>query len=173
MTSDPSATQECGRSLPSERFKSAFSLIEMLVVVAVIGIVAAIGLPSVSRINDSATASAVAGNLINFGKAFRAYEKLEGDWPPDNIRGTMPPGVGMEEYITESIFEGTTPVGGNYNWEGPEVHSYAGVSIQGSTASAEMFIRIDEILDDGNLNTGYFLRTPNGRYTYVIEWNNP
>ena len=158
---------------PSGRFTSAFSLIEMLVVIAVIGIIASIALPSVSRINDSATATAVAGNMKNFATAFRAYEKLEGDWPPDNIVGVMPPGVGMEEYLSEARFEATTSVGGNYNWEGPENHSYAGVSIQGATGHVEILTQVDEILDDGNLNSGYFRRTPNGRYTYIIEWNNP
>lgn len=158
---------------PSGRSVSAFSLIEMLVVIAIIGIIASLAIPSISKVNDSASATAVAANLVNFAKAFRAYEKLEGNWPPDNIVGTMPPGVGMENYISESVFEGTTSVGGRFNWEGPEVHSYAAVSIQGSSAPTEILTRVDEILDDGNLSSGYFLRTPNGRYTYVIEWNNP
>lgn len=157
----------------SRRTTSAFSLAEMLIVIAVIGIIAAVAIPSISRINQSATAAATAANYSNFSKAFIAYEKLEGDWPPDNIVGIMPPGVDMEHYITESMFESPTPVGGHFNWEGPENHAYAGVSIQGSSAPSEIFERIDAILDDGNLSTGYFRRTPNGRYTYIIEWNNP
>ena len=45
----------------------------------------AIALPAISKVSDSATVTAVAANLTTFAKAFRAYEKLEGDWPPDNI----------------------------------------------------------------------------------------
>ena len=149
------------------------TLIELLVVIAIIGVISAIVIPAVSRIKESATVSTTAANLVTFSKGFRAYEKLEGDWPPDDVQGTMPPGVGVELYLSEGDFESATPVGGRYNWDGPEVHSYAGVSIQGATAPSTLFARIDEIVDDGNLGTGDFLQTPNGRYTYVIEWNNP
>ena len=160
-----------GSAHPARRSHAAFSLVELLVVIAVIGIIAAVALPAVSKVIDSASATATAVNLINFSKAFRAYEKLERQWPPDNIVGTLPPGVGMENYISKNAFESTTSVSGNFNWEGPEVHPYAGISIQGSTAPTDLLVRLDEIVDDGDLATGAFLQTPNGRYTYIIEWN--
>ncbi|MEM7144772.1 MAG: prepilin-type N-terminal cleavage/methylation domain-containing protein [Verrucomicrobiota bacterium] len=156
----------------SPHHAAGLSLVELMIVVAVIGILAAFAFPAVSKVSDSASATATSVNLVNFAKAFRAYEKLEKQWPPDNIVGTMPPGVGMEHYLSEAAFESETSIGGNFNWEGPEVHPYAGISIQGSSASTELVTKLDVILDDGNLSTGYFLQTPNGRYTYIIEWNN-
>jgi prepilin-type N-terminal cleavage/methylation domain-containing protein len=172
MSTQPTALPTNGPPHPVRRSRAAFSLVELIIVVAVIGILAAFALPAISKVTDGASATATAVNLINFAKAFRAYEKLEGNWPPDNIVGTLPPGVGMENYISKNAFESNTSISGRFNWEGPEVHPYAAVSIQGSTASTDLLTRLDEIVDDGDLSTGGFLRTPNGRYTYIIEWNN-
>ncbi|MEM8954002.1 MAG: type II secretion system protein [Verrucomicrobiota bacterium] len=150
---------------------AGMSLVELLVVIAIIGILAALTLPAISKVADSATATATSANLITFTKAFRAYEKLEKQWPPDALLGNLPAGIGMEDYISETAFESETSIGGFFNWEGPEAHEYAGVSIEGSSAPVELVTRIDEIVDDGNLSTGQFRQTPNGRYTYIIEWN--
>jgi prepilin-type N-terminal cleavage/methylation domain-containing protein len=149
---------------------AGLSLVELLVVIAVIGIIAAIALPSVTKVTDGAAVSATAADLKNFETAYVAYRSLEGAWPPDSVVATLPDSATMQKYLSAAQFQKTTPLGGNYNWEGPSYHPFAAISVDGATASTALLTRLDSILDDGNPATGYFRRTINGRYTYILEW---
>jgi hypothetical protein len=44
-----------------------------------------------------------------------------------------------------------------------------GKSITGSIAEEEDFMQLNIILDNGDLSSGNFRRTPNERYTFIIE----
>lgn len=60
-------------------------------------------------------------------------------------------------------------MGGNYNWEGPDNYDYAGLAINGATKPESLFQVLDRMLDNGDLNSGRFRKTSNGRYTYILE----
>ncbi len=51
--------------------KAGFSLVEMLVVIAVIGIIAAIAVPNIGRINDAAKDATYRRNAQNISSVFR------------------------------------------------------------------------------------------------------
>lgn len=55
------------------RSSSAFTLIELLTVIAIIGVLAAIIIPSVSRVRSSARRSMCSSNLRQIGMAFQLY----------------------------------------------------------------------------------------------------
>ena len=158
--------QGCGgRKGPGTR---GFSLVELLTVITIIVVVASIALPSMGSIRNGAQVCATVADLKNFATAFRAYSMLEGGYPPDTHE-TIP--AGIEDYLSPSSFEREAPISGRYNWEGPDAYSYAGISLTTTAASEEDLELLDHQIDDGNLATGFFRQTPNGRYTYIIEDN--
>jgi len=64
------------------RNHKGFSLIEMLVVIAVIGIIAAIAVPSIGRINDSAKEATARRNAQNLASVFSSAQAAGVDFAP-------------------------------------------------------------------------------------------
>jgi len=54
-------------------------------------------------------------------------------------------------------------------WEGPNNYPYAGISIYQASASSDLIVLLDEMLDDGDTSQGKFRITSNGRPTYILE----
>lgn len=150
-----------------------FSLLELMIVIAIIGILAAIAVPNYLAYRQKGQVAQVAANLKNFEKAFIAYAIDYGDFPNDCHTDTGPyglPNVEMEAYLPVDAWSAETALGGRYNWKGPDWYPYAGISVDGATADVK-YLRmyaLDEMLDDGNLGSGGF-REIGGRYTYIIE----
>jgi type IV pilus assembly protein PilA len=93
-----------------------------------------------------------------------------GLFPADTHR-TLPPR--MDGYIKQGKWDDPV-LGGYYNWEGPSWgegggYSYAGISLESTPAAVDVVQELDERIDDGDLSTGNFRLTPNGRYTFIIE----
>ena len=145
-----------------------FTLIELMVVIATIGILAAIAIPNFISYRKKARIVSVVSNLKNFEKGFIAYANDEGGFPNDS-HIVLPDLPKMENYINPEVWGQTTPLGGTFNWEGPDSYPYAGIAIFETTAPQKDFELLDSMLDDGDLTQGKFRLTPNGRYTYIIE----
>lgn len=144
--------------------EAGFTLLELLIVVAVIGVLAAIAIPNYQSSRDRAKAAVVVAELRNFSSAFFAFYTTNLEFPPDNHEA-IPPGM---ENLLPPQFEQTTAIGGRYNWEGPDGYPYAGISIS-SGAEPRLAQLVDKIMDDGNPGSGRFRITSNGRPTYILE----
>ena len=147
-----------------------FTLLELLVVVAIIGIIASIAVSVLREQVEKATISAAISELKTFETGFVSYATDSGDFPPDtHLNGNFNLPAGMEDYMPVRKWSQETSLGGNYNWEGPDNYPYAGISWFKPTAPASAFALLDRKFDDGDLSSGKFRLTPNGRYTYILD----
>jgi type IV pilus assembly protein PilA len=143
-----------------------FTLIELMIVVAIIGILAAIAVPQYKQYVLRAQLTETATQIGSFVRAFEVAKQVNGDYP-DDTHLTLPQATGL--FINATDWTSSTLLGGNWNWEGPDGYSYAGIAIDGATAPEEDIAQLDAIMDNGDLSSGKFRKTPNGRYTYIIE----
>ncbi len=140
-----------------------FTLVEIMVVVAVISLLCMMALPAFKRIQTRARSTAIANDLRVFSQAFDQYAQETGSWPPDTAAGVLPPL--MVNRINATQWTRTTPIGGKYNWEYNQTHFgvryKAAISISATAAAplpldVEQLTDLDRTIDDGNLLNGSF-----------------
>lgn len=139
-----------------------------MIVVVIVGLLAALAMPAFQKARIRTQNTRLANDLRLFKGAFESYNLEFGAWPPDLGQGTLPPE--MVGYIVADKFEVTTVVGGEYDWEGPGVFSFTGVSLRDTHLTNEQAIALDELMDDGDLGTGNF-QFRDGVYAAVFEFN--
>jgi len=148
------------------RNAAAFTLVEILIVVAIIGLLAAIAIPSFAKARLESRVSSYLNSLRVAVDAFELYAMENSGYPPDRTPGQVP--NGMDEYITRMNWTTRTPLGGRWDWDRNSVGITAGVTGIGSDLNLDGILLVDERIDDGNLLTGRFRRTGAGGYSYVI-----
>ena len=109
-----------------------FTLVEIGMVTLIIGVLAALGVPSLKRTLIATRASAVASDLRTFAGTFQHYEQQNGSFPPAAGIGVMPPV--LQGALSQSAWERVTPIGGRYSWESNSLE--AGVRYPPASASA-------------------------------------
>jgi len=154
MHSTRHATQEESR---------AFTLVEIMVVVVIIGLLAAIAIPALRRVQNRSYASRMANDIRQCEAAFQRFALENGTWPPPQAPGVVP--AGMDEYIPKA-YKNPTVVGGNFSWSGPAAKLF--VSNTPTTAATVMQM-VDAIMDDGDLTTGDLTQNSSTGYTYQLH----
>ena len=127
----------------------------------IIGILAAMGGVAFKHTRERVVATRIGNDLRVFADALEM-----GDYPADVGPATVP--SGMEDYVNSSLITSTTPASGSYDWDYGVLGITAAVSVMGVTVGSETILKIDEILDDGNLGTGN-IRSRSGGLLYIIE----
>jgi len=155
------------RSRPA---RSAFTLIEVLVVVIVLGILAAIIIPSVAMAGVQSAQAAFVTELKTWDRAAQVFIARRGVLPEDSSSGVAP--TGFELYADTEDFESGTPLGGSWDFEQGTwgVASAVGVHFDGPEGpqSDAIMTEIDAIFDDGDLTTGSFQKFEADRFYYIV-----
>ncbi|MCG8511268.1 MAG: prepilin-type N-terminal cleavage/methylation domain-containing protein [Rhodospirillales bacterium] len=151
----------------------AFSLLEVVIVVIIIGVIAAIAIPRVSSAVDRAGVNAFINDLNTFATAAERYKADHGKYPEDAGSGQLP--SGFDEYIRPQAWLNGTSIGGMWDTESNDVGGYSfalGVHFQPVATQAksnEFMKEIDVEIDDGDLITGQFRRIAARRFYLILE----
>ncbi len=142
----------------------AFTLVEIMVVVVIIGLLAALAIPAAQRVHQAAITSRFLNDLRIVREAADTYAMENGGWPPDGSSAIPPE---LAAYLKPG-FDPDSPIGGKWDWDMNVFGITAGISVQGPTISTEQLIEIDKKIDDGDLSTGHF-RTRPGGVIYILQ----
>ncbi len=142
-----------------------FTLIEVLIVVLLLGILAAIVIPTFSNSRREAEDNVYLTNSRYACRAFSLYYAENNAYPPDRTPGLMP--AGMETLLGGMDWTEATPIGGSWDWDYGQFGVTAGVSAFQPDRTAEEMAEIDAAVDDGDLTTGSFRARADG-YIMVI-----
>jgi prepilin-type N-terminal cleavage/methylation domain-containing protein len=134
--------------------KKGFSIIELMVVVTTIGILALLSVPGVRGATDRTQATATANDLRVFSEAVEFYSTSEGSYPASMSYTIIPNGI--KEYLPPAWQDGS------YSWFYINTARYTYIYVYNLKFTAEQAVRLDSIIDDGNIATGNVRMAING-----------
>lgn len=146
--------------------RTGFTLVEILIVVAIIGLLAAIAIPSLHMARTRAQQTRFVNDLRKLCEAFEMFRMFEDAYPADSTPAIVP--MGMASYLPKLDFTANTPIGGQWDWDYGVFGVLAGVSVYRPDINRAAMRRIDVTIDDGDLTAGFF-RQRNQGYVYILE----
>lgn len=156
-------------SLDAQCRRAGFTLVEVMIVALIIGLLAAIAIPSFSKARHEAQIARFCNDLRQIIGALERQALNDGVYPPDRMPGQPP--AGITNYLTRLTWTDQTCIGGLWDWDYGQMQfgCKAGVSVHQPAWTDAQMREIDKRIDDGDLTTGHF-RSRSGGYIWVIEF---
>ena len=153
---------------PPRPRRAGFTLVEIMVVVVIIGLLAALAIPAFQKVQRAAQNNRVANDFRVFAQAFETYAAQNGAWPANVGPAVVPAGMSNADFKV-SVWQTATTIGGRWNWDQNIAGFTAGISISSFTCTDAQLQEIDAKLDDGDLTTGNFQKVSSNRVMYILE----
>lgn len=171
MAIDITPAEHIETPTPEEpRGKPMLSLLEVSLVVVLTGVIASAVTMQFANAFGETEQLKFCTQLHAHLASMENFHRDTGAYPPDAGTGHIP--TGMDKYLDVDRWNRSTPIGGSWDIEfnTSGVTSAVGVHFDGIVAAPpdEYMMRIDEILDDGNLQTGAFRKLDESRFYYVV-----
>jgi prepilin-type N-terminal cleavage/methylation domain-containing protein len=159
----------------SRRSQRAFTLVEVMVVIVIIGFLAAAGLPGYRHLTMRSKVTALENDLRQFSTAIQTYTLQNGHWPANGDPQVAPPELAA---AMSANFTRPSPIGGVYKWNfdvpADGVTAKAAIVVQTSAGNIisddeELFLMVDRQMDDGVLETGHVQVGSTNSLVFIIE----
>ncbi len=152
--------------------RHGFTLVEILIVVVILGILAAIVTPLFGAASEDSRRTAFVENLRTFASACELYRVQTGRYPTDGSTGQLP--EELEQFIRREHFEQITPIGGRWDTEYMDtgVHAAVGVVFEAGYPPVrdDAYMNpVSQMIDGADVNGGFFRRIASGRYYWVLR----
>ena len=147
--------------------RTGFTLVEIMIVVVIIGLLAAMAIPAFQKVRIQSNASRIANDFRDFNGAFETHALAVGSWPEEGIGNNVP--ESMEPYLENTAWYEPASNGGYWDWEVNRFGVTAAVALsEGGGLNPAVYIAVDNLIDDGDLSTVVFRQNGN-RYFYILE----
>lgn len=148
-----------------------FTLVEVLIVVVVLGILAAIVVPSFADASDNAQAARITQDLRMVQQGLEMYALRWNALPPSSAGPGQPPaGVPLDRFVRPEFWR-SSPLEGVWTWNndpGNRNVCLGNVANNPSPITNPVLLDVDRVIDDRNLASGR-LRWAGSCYEYRIR----
>lgn len=133
--------------------RTGFTAVELMIVVVIIGLTAAIAIPAFQKVRQSARATRAVNDMKKVGEAFNMLILINGDLPEGTYTANSSPGAFAADDLPSELE--SMPLGDGSSLSFTYSSSVGVVELTSNEGIETAIIEtIDKLLDDGNTATG-------------------